>query len=101
MESLKEIKSLVVVYLVLIVFLLLCVAVTPLLIRHGLTINGHLIIEEELLETLLIAAILVLSYLILNAYRRTLDAYRRAAARAGEEKSRLVARLDNTPYCAG
>lgn len=93
MESVKQIKSLIVVYLVLMTFLLLCVAVTPLLIRHGLAVRGHLIIEEEFLETVLIAAILCFSYLILKAYRRTLNAYRRAVARAGEEKSKLVSRL--------
>lgn len=93
MESVKPIKSLIVVYLVLIVLLLLCVAATPLLIRHGLAVNGHLIIEEEFLETVLIAAILCFSYVILKAYRRTLNAYRSAVARAGEEKSKLVSRL--------
>lgn len=93
METVKQIQSLIVVYFVLIVFLLLCVAATPLLIRHGLAVSGHLIIKEEFLETVLIAAILCFSYLILRAYRRTLDAYRRAVSRAGEEKSRLVSRL--------
>lgn len=93
MKNVYQIKSLILVYLVLMVFLLLCVAATPLLIRHGVAVRGHLIIEEEFLETALIAAILSLSYLILKAYRRTLDAYRRAVARAGEEKSKLVSRL--------
>lgn len=93
METQKKIKSLIVVYLALIGFLLLCIAATPLLIRHGLVINGHLIIEEELLETVLIAAILGLSYVIMSTYRRTLNAYRRAVARAGKEKTKLVSRL--------
>jgi hypothetical protein len=93
MESVKKIQSLIVVYLVLIVFLLLCVAATPLLIRHGLAIGGRLIIEEEYLESAMIVAILALSFVIMIAYRRTLEAYRRAVARAGEDKSQLVSRL--------
>ncbi|MEJ2155741.1 MAG: hypothetical protein P8X96_10420 [Desulfobacteraceae bacterium] len=93
METVKKIKSLVVVYFVLMVFLLLCIAATPLLIRHGLTISGHLIMEEEFLETALIVAIFLFSYLILSAYRKALDAYRNAVARAGEDKSRLMSRL--------
>ncbi len=93
METIKKIKSLIVVYLVLIVFLLLCIAATPHLIQHGMAISGHLIIEEEFLETTLIVAIFGLSYQILKAYRRTLDAYRMAVARSGEDKSKLVSRL--------
>jgi hypothetical protein len=93
METVKKIKSLIVVYLALIVFLLLCVAATPLFIRHGLAIGGRLIIEEEYLESALIVAILSLSCVIVIAYRRTLEAYRRAVARAGEDKSRLASRL--------
>ena len=54
METVKQIKSFVVAYLVLIVFLLLCVAATPFLIRHGLAIRSHLVIQEEFLETSLL-----------------------------------------------
>lgn len=78
---------------VLMVFLMMVIAATPLLIRQGLAINGHLIIQEEFLETALIMVIIGLSYLILNACQRFLDAYRRAVNRAGEEKSKLVSRL--------
>jgi hypothetical protein len=93
METVKKIKSLIVVYLALIVFLLLCVSATPLFIRHGLAIGGRLIIEEEYLESTLIVAILAISCMIVIAYRRTLEAYRRAVARAGEDKSQLASRL--------
>ncbi len=93
MRTVKKIKSLVVVYLVLCVFLLLCIAATPHIIRQGMAISGHLIIEEEFLETALIVAILGLFYMILRANRRTLDAYRKAVARGGKDKSKLVSRL--------
>ncbi len=93
METVKKIQSLIVVYLVLIFFLLLCVAATPLLIRHGMVIAGRVIIEEEYLESALIVAILALSCVIVIAHRRTLEAYRLAVARAGEDKSQLASRL--------
>jgi hypothetical protein len=93
MKAVKEIKTLIVIYVALMVFLLTVIAATPFLIRHSLAISSHLVIQEEFLETALILAIFGLSYLILKAYQRSLDAYRSAVDRAGKEKSKLASRL--------
>jgi hypothetical protein len=93
MKTVKQMKSLIFIYLMLIVLLLMCVATTPLLIRHDLAIAGRLIIEEEFLESALIVAIFGLSYVIISAYRRALDAYRRAVDRAEKDRLKLASRL--------
>ena len=93
METVQKLKYLIVSYLTVLIFLLLCVAATPLVIRHGMAIARKFIIEEETLETVLIAILFAVSYLIWIGFRHALKAYMRLAVRAGEEKSRLISRL--------
>ena len=93
METVQKLKYLIVSYLTVLIFLLLCVAATPLVIRHGMAIARKFIIEEETLETVLIAILFAVSYLIWTGFRHALKAYMRLAVRAGEEKSRLISRL--------
>ncbi len=93
MESVEKLKYLVASYLALLFFLLLCVAATPLVVRHGIAMTRRFIIEEGTVETTLIVILFAVSYLIWRGFNHALKAYGRAANRAGEDKSRLVSRL--------
>jgi len=93
MQNEQKLKFLIGFYLSVLVVLLLSVVATPLLVRHGLPLTHKFVIEEESLETILIAALFVASYLILRAFQRTLGAYEKAVYRAGRDKSRLISRL--------
>jgi hypothetical protein len=93
MATIEKLKFLIGFYLAVLIFLLLCVTATPLLIRHGISLTAKFIIEEETLETLLIAALFAVSYLIFRGFNRSLKAYGRLADRASEDKSNLISRL--------
>lgn len=93
METDKKLEHLIGVYLAVLVILLLSVITMPLLIRHGFPVTSKFIIEEETLETILIVLLFAASYFILRGFNRALKAYRRAAVRAGRDKSRLISRL--------
>ena len=94
MRSIQRLKNLIAVYLAVLLVLLLCVTATPLLIRHGISVARDLVIGEEVLETLLIVILFAVSFFIWRAFGRALRAYGRIASRAGEEKSRLISRLN-------
>jgi hypothetical protein len=93
MQTVKKLKYLIVSYLAVLVFLLLCVTATPLIIRHGLAVTRQFIIEEEFLESALIFVLFAISFLIFIGFRHTLKAYERAVARIGADKSKLLSRL--------
>ncbi|MCB2147326.1 MAG: hypothetical protein KQI81_12695 [Deltaproteobacteria bacterium] len=93
MELIRKRNRLIGLYLSVLLVLLLCVSATPLLVRHGLSFNRRLIIEEETLETVLIITLFGISFLILRSFLHTLEAYQRAVNQVGKEKSRLVSRL--------
>jgi arginine exporter protein ArgO len=93
MEPIQKRNRLIGVYLSVLFILLLCVSATPLLIRHGLSLNRRLIVEEETLETLLIITLFGISFVILRSFMHTLEAYQRVVNQVGKEKSKLVSRL--------
>jgi len=92
MEDVRKLKVLAGIYLGLLLLLLLCVSLTPLIVRHGIGVRTF-VIEEETLETLLILGILGVSYLLLRALLSTLRSYRRAAEKAFQENASLLSRL--------
>jgi hypothetical protein len=77
MEPIWKRNYMVVVYFSILLVLLICVNTTPLLIRHGISITDHFIIEEEMLETVLILAIFGISFLTLKRFMKRLEAYQR------------------------
>ncbi len=93
MKVVQKLKFLIGFYLGALVFLLLSVISIPMVIQHGLSVTRKFIIEEEIIETALIAILFVISYLILRLFKHTLKVHERAVHRAGEEKSKLVSRL--------
>lgn len=80
-------------YFSILLVLLLCVSTTPLMIRHGISLNDRFMVEEEVLETAMILVLFGISFLILVRFMKRLSAYRQAADRALQEKSKLVTRL--------
>lgn len=93
METVKRLKYLVIGYLVVLFFLLLCVSATPLLIRHSFTLRPDFIIDEEVLETILIVLLFGMFFIILIGFRRALKAYERAVSKVNRDKSKLMVRL--------
>jgi hypothetical protein len=93
METVDKLKHLISFYLMVLVFLLLCVIATPMVIRHGLPLTRELIIAEDTFETILIVILLAVSFFILRGFQRALKAYGRLADRQVRVKSRLVSRL--------
>ena len=96
MKTVRRLKFLIVFYLWGLISLMLSVIAMPLFIRHGLPMTRTFIIEEEILETSLIAILFGISYFILRGFKRTLKAHACALDRAVEEKSRLVSRLSES-----
>jgi hypothetical protein len=93
MNTIQKLKYLSRFYLTVLLVLLLCASVTPLVIRHGISVTRRFIIEEDVLESALIIILFGISYLILRGFNHTLKAYDRAVERAGEENCRLASRL--------
>ncbi len=93
METDKKLRYLIGAYLAILAVLLLSVIAMPLAIRHGFAVTRKFIIEEETLETILIGLLFAASFLILRGFKHSLEAYQRAAVRAGRDKSRLLSRL--------
>ena len=96
MEELNKFRYLISLYLVGLVLLLICVALTPLLIRHGISVSRRFIVEEGTIETVLIVILFGFSFFILKAFKHTLKGYKHLAERAGLDKKRLVSRLTET-----
>ena len=93
MEVLRKQRYLIVFYFSILSLLLLCVGITPLLIRHGISLTDHLIIEEEVVEVALIFTLYGISLFTLLQVVKRIKVYRRKTEAATEERSKLVARL--------
>ena len=81
MENIKKLKLLIAFYLIVLVFLLLCVMAMPLIIRHGLSVANRFVIEEQSLETVLIVLLLGVSFFILRGFNHSLEEYHRHCRR--------------------
>ena len=93
MKTIRKLKYLIIFYLGSLVFLLMAVIAVPLAIQHGVTLTRAFIIEEDIIETTLIAVLFIVSFFALRTFNRTLYAYERAVNLAGEEKSGLVSQM--------
>ena len=93
MRAMRNQSILIKFYVTTLFVLLLSVIATPMLIRAGLPLTRHVILEEETVETALIIILFGISFFILKGFLNALGHYRRKAYRAGREKNRLVSRL--------
>ena len=93
METIWKRQYIIGLYFSILLVLLLCVSSTPLLIRNGISISDHFIIEEDLLETALILVLFGISFMVLIRFANHLKAYQQTAKQALHDKSKLVSRL--------
>ena len=101
MKANTKLKYLIGVNLALLFLLLLCVIAAPLLIQQGVSVSQRLIIEEDTLESLLIAVLFGVSFLTYRGFKRSLKAYGRMAKHFGEDKNRLASRLADAFHYIG
>jgi hypothetical protein len=90
----KKIRILEMVYLVTLGMIFLLAALTPLLVKGRLVLTNRFIVEEDLLETILIAAQLAAAYLVSRYYRRRLRLYRQEMSRLAVDQQKLTTDLN-------
>lgn len=93
MEVFRKHCYLIVFYFSILSLLLLCVSITPLLVRHGISLTDHFMIEEEVMEVALILTLYGGSLLLLLHMVKRIKAYRSSVDKAMLEKSKLISRL--------
>jgi len=93
METIWKRQYIIGLYFSILLILLLCVSSTPLLIRNGISISDHFIIEEDMLETALILFLFGISFMVFMRFTNRLKAYQQKTKQAVQDKSKLVSRL--------
>ena len=93
MKTIQKLNFLIRFYLTVLLFLLLCVCITPMIIQHNVSVTPEFIVKEDILETILILVLLGISYLIFKGFKLSLSEYERAVAQAGANRSKLALRL--------
>jgi len=90
---LKRIKRLEIIFLATIGVLMLIIAGTPVLVHRWIAMTDHLLSEQEVLETLLIAVLLSLAYALSRTYKKLLIAEREEIHRQALNNNELQGRL--------
>jgi hypothetical protein len=80
-------------YLSAIVLLILMVVGVPFLVRRGVAMTSHVFIEQEVLQALLIAALLSAAFALSHRYKTTLNAHREEMRRLAMNNDTLLSRL--------
>ncbi|MGE5256857.1 MAG: hypothetical protein ACM3KE_09315 [Hyphomicrobiales bacterium] len=93
LPSLKKAGRWEVFYLSAIVFLILMVVGVPFLIRRGVAMTSHVFIEQEVLQALLIAALLSAAFALSHRYKTALNAHREMMQRLAMNNDTLLSRL--------
>lgn len=81
------------VYITLLVCLFSLIISTPYLITNKVSLTNNILIDEELVEGLLIALLLVISYVVSALYRKELDKYRGEITNLSVKKANVESRL--------
>jgi hypothetical protein len=89
----RKIKRLEIFYVTTIGVLMLMVVGTPFLVRRVVAMTNHLLKEQEMLETLLIAVLLSLTYALSRLYKMLLRAHREEIQRLAMNNTTLQCRL--------
>lgn len=89
----KKIRRLEILYVTTIGILMLMVVATPFLVRRWVVMPDHLLGEQEMLETLLIAVLLSLAYALSRIYKTLLRARREEIQRLALNNTTLQCRL--------
>jgi hypothetical protein len=90
---LKKIKRLEIVYLTTIGVLMLIVVGAPVLVHRWIAMADHLLSEQEVLETLLIAVLLSLAYALSRKYKKLIIEHREEIYRLALNNNGLQGRL--------
>jgi hypothetical protein len=90
---LKKIKRLEIIYLATIGVLILIVVGIPVLVHRWIAMTDHLLSEQEVLETLLIAVLLCLAYALSRKYNKLILAHRDEIHRLALNNNGLKGRL--------
>jgi len=90
---LTKIRRLEIFYLAIIGILMLMVVGTPFLVHRSTALTSHVLKEQEVLETLLLAVLLSLAYVLSRFYRRLLRTYREEIQRLALNNSTMQGRL--------
>ncbi len=77
------------------------VCAVPILVEHGAALTPGFVIEEDVLETILIFSLFVVSFLIYKAVGRQMLAYRNAVKRSRARQSTLTSRLSEAFHYIG
>jgi len=81
------------IYIILLVCLFSLIISTPYLISNKVSLTHNIIIDEEIVEGLLIALLLVISYVVSARYRKELDEYRSEITNLSAKKADVESRL--------
>jgi len=81
------------IYIILLVCLFTLIISTPYLISNKVSLTHNIIIDEEFVEGLLIALLLVISYVVSARYRKELDEYRSEITNLSAKKADVESRL--------
>jgi uncharacterized membrane protein YciS (DUF1049 family) len=93
MKNIHKFNAMISLYVAVLFFLLLFVLAVPLTIQGNLTLTQEIIIQEEMIETALLAVLFGVSFFILKRFKSTLNSYEQQFNRIGREKSKLLSRL--------
>ena len=81
------------IYIAILVLLFSLIICTPYLITNKVSLTNNFLIAEELVEGLLIALLLVISYMVLARYRKELNKYRGQITEISVKKADVEGRL--------
>lgn len=92
-STLNRLKIFIGFYLAALVILLLCAALTPLAISHGIAITPEFILEEDIAESVLIVFLFAVSFFVFRAFQHALNVYAQTVEDARKEKTSMMSRL--------
>jgi uncharacterized membrane protein YciS (DUF1049 family) len=95
MKTIQEFNVMIVLYVAVLFFLLLSVLAVPLSIQRDWLITQEFIIEEEFIETALMAVLFGISFFILKRFKHKLNNYEKKFSRADKKESKLLSRLND------
>lgn len=101
MKNLKNINFVIALYVLTLALLLFSVLAVPLSIQYGWVVTKNFIVEEEIIETILMAALLGIFFFILNRFKQALISYHKKYSLEHEEKSKLFSRLTDAFHYIG
>ena len=92
-DPIKTLRYLKAAFLAVVGFMLLLIAVTPLLVPRRIALFDRFVFEENAIETVLILILFALAYLASRVYRTAVAAYKKRLLRLAADRSVMADRL--------